>query len=54
MPNQTAVKLHYTTAYQFYRFGESKSSAIRSKFLQTFSNILKERIRYIARYSIAK
>lgn len=44
MNSHPPKKLHYTTAYQFYRFGEAKTPAVRTKFIKTFQNIIKERI----------
>lgn len=44
MNSHPPKKLHFTTAYQFYRFGEAKTNEVRKKFLQTFQNVLKERI----------
>ncbi len=44
MSKRPPVKLHYTTAFQFYRFAEAKTPTVRSKFLKTFRNILLERL----------
>ncbi|MHA2001528.1 MAG: DUF2110 family protein [Promethearchaeota archaeon] len=38
------AKISYITAYQFYHYGEEKTAAVRSKFLNTFQKILEERI----------
>ena len=44
MNSHPPVKLHYTTAYQYYRYTEAKTNAIRTKFLQTFKKVLTERL----------
>ena len=44
MNSHPPVKLSYTSAYQFYRFGESKSPQVRTKFLQMYRKIIEERL----------
>lgn len=44
MNSQPPVKLHFITAYKFYRFGEAKTQSIRNKFLQTLTKIIESKI----------
>ena len=44
MNSHPPVKLHYTSAYQFYRFGEAKTPEVRAKFLQMYRKIIEERL----------
>ena len=44
MNSHPPVKLHYTTAYQYYRYTEAKTTPIRNKFLETFKKVLTERL----------